>query len=109
MGKDKKKSKNDKGTYEQGLFGCCADIGACCYVCFCPACATGSMVGNMYYKGDFDWAACCSGGLLCVQCMLRKQVQHHYKITDWSFISNCGAAMCCSCCALVQDYHQSTI
>jgi Cys-rich protein (TIGR01571 family) len=83
--------------FAQSLFGCCGDMGGCCYTLLCPFCSLAQT------KSDLDGSNCCINCIIgpCMGCCWRGDVRGAYGIPG-SFMEDLLVFCCCTACAICQ-------
>jgi len=93
-------------NWQNGIFGCCSDIGQCCFAYFCPCIVAGknaeAMGENCCLYGFLSTLGCIG---LFTQSTIRQKIRERYGI-EGSFINDIMCYCCCPLCALVQEANE---
>ncbi|KAL3154518.1 hypothetical protein ABBQ32_013979 [Trebouxia sp. C0010 RCD-2024] len=96
---------NPEEPWGTGLFGCCSDIGVCCFGFWCLPCLYGKNASRI--RGtSCSGPGCCYALCPCLTCMfagtLRGEIRTKYKLPADPCV-DCCVHLCCSPLAVCQE------
>ncbi|KAL5553195.1 hypothetical protein UlMin_040596 [Ulmus minor] len=107
-------SKEPKGEWSTGLFGCLDDCSVCCLTCLCP-CVVAGRIAEIVDRGN---TSCGSSGTLymflcCLfrrgpwlySCGYRTKLRHQYMLKE-TCCNDCCVHVFCHECAMCQEYRE---